>query len=173
MNKLLAITGIALTGGAIYSVYKLMEAKRDSGKMQSRIVNPKILKFDTNLISGGAIFSTDVEIINSSKTAIRITKPTVFITSNGKSLVTSNPSAEQFTIEPLATTVIKSITMKVGWLKLLGQATNLIAIATGILANYKNNDANAVKQDIGKPIEMYYSTYINGVFFQSEPIKIM
>ena len=173
-SKLLAITGIVLTGGVAYGVYKLMELKRDSVKMSSRLVNPKIAKFDTNLITGGAIFTTDVEIINSSKTSIKITKPTVFITSEGNNLVTSSPSGEIYTIQPFATTVIKNITMKIGWLKLLGQSSNLIAIATGILASYKSNDANGVKANIGKPLEMYYSTYINGtIFHQSEPVRVL
>ena len=172
VTKTLLIGGGSVIG--IIGIYNLMKIKRDSVEMKSSLSDVRLLSIDKNLFSGGIIFKADVIIENPTTTKFKISKPTVFITSAGRPIAQSRPSSGQIEIIGMGSSTIPDIQVKVGWGALIGQGANLIKIVTNILAAHIKGDNEALKSHIGRPLEVSYSTYINGtIAYKSEPVKIL
>ena len=102
-----------------------------------------------------------------------ITKPAVTLSTNGKYITSNSPEQKNITIQPLATTTIDTIELNIGWTALAGYVTGIITKAPTIIAAFKKKDLNAIATALAIPMEMKYSLYANGLFYESEPQKIM
>ena len=166
MNKLLKM-GIAT--GLLLGVFKLIKMKTSSEKMVSGLSKPRIHKVDLK----GLTFRTEISIQNPTQTSVTITKPVVTLTTGGKYITSSNPEQKSFTIKPLTTTTIDTIELILPWTALGGYVTGIIAKAPKLIAAFKAKDLKSLASSLGIPLEMKYTLYANGIFFESEPQKIM
>lgn len=108
MNKVL---GIGLIGLGAYGLIKLLRMKNVSDSISTNLVNPRIHKVSLSGIS----FRTEVAINNPTKDSVKITKPVVTLTTNGKLLSQSNSENKTITIEPLNVSQIDTIELVIGW----------------------------------------------------------
>jgi len=166
MNKLL---GIGIVGGLVFGAIKLFKMKTVSEKMVSNLSNPRIHKVDLS----GIYFRTEIKIQNPTKNSMSITKPAVTLTTNGKYITSNSPEQKQITIQPLTTTDIDTIELNIGWTTLAGYVSGIIGKAPIIIAAFKKKDLKSIAAALAIPIEMKYSLYANGLFYESEPQKIM
>ena len=166
MNKWLKI-GIA--GGLVLGAIKLFKMKTVSEKMVSNLSNPRIHKVDLS----GIYFRTEIKIQNPTKNSMSITKPAVTLTTNGKYITSNSPEQKEITIKPLTTTDIDTIELNIGWTTLAGYVTGIIGKVPIIIAAFKKKDLKSIAAALAIPIEMKYSLYANGLFYESEPQKIM
>jgi hypothetical protein len=166
MNKWLKI-GIA--GGLVLGAIKLFKMKTVSEKMVSNLSNPRIHKIDLS----GIYFRTEIKIQNPTKNSMSITKPAVTLTTNGKYVTSNSPEQKEITIKPLTTTDIDTIELNIGWTTLAGYVTGIIGKAPTIISAFKKKDLKSIATALAIPIEMKYSLYANGLFYESELQKIM
>lgn len=166
MNKLL---GIGIVGGLVFGAIKLFKMKTVSEKMVSKLSNPRVHKVDLS----GIAFRTEIKIQNPTKNSMTITKPAVTLTTNGKYITSNSPEQKTVTIKPLATTNIDTIELNIGWATLAGYVTGIIGKAPSIIAAFKKKDLKSIAAALAIPLEMKYSLYANGLFYESEPQKIM
>ncbi|MFT3738499.1 MAG: hypothetical protein QM786_07055 [Breznakibacter sp.] len=166
MNKWLKI-GIA--GGLVLGAIKLFKMKNVSEKMVSNLSNPRIHKVDLT----GIYFRTEIKIQNPTKNSMSITKPAVTLTTNSKYITSNSPEQKEITIKPLTTTDIDTIELNIGWTTLAGYVTGIITKAPTIIAAFKKKDLKSIAAALVIPLEMKYSLYANGLFYESEPQKIM
>jgi len=166
MNKLL---GIGIVGGLVFGAIKLFKMKTVSEKMVSNLSNPRIHKVDLS----GIYFRTEIKIQNPTKNSMSITKPAVTLTTNGKYITSNSPEQKQITIQPLTTTDIDTIELNIGWTTLAGYVSGIIGKAPIIIAAFKKKDLKSIAAALAIPIEMKCSLYANGLFYESEPQKIM
>ena len=71
------------------------------------------------------------------------------------------------------TTDIDTIELNIGWTTLAGYVTGIVGKAPTIIAAFKKKDLKSIAAALAIPIEMKYSLYANGLFYESEPQKIM
>jgi len=166
MNKWLKI-GIA--GGLVLGTIKLFKMKTVSEKMVSNLSNPRIHKVDLS----GIYFRTEIKIQNPTKNSMTITKPAVTLTTNGKYITSNSPEQKEIIIKPLTTTNIDTIELNIGWTTLGGYVTGIVSKVPSIIAAFKKKDLKGIAAALAIPIEMKYSLYANGLFYESEPQKIM
>ena len=166
MNKLLKI-GIA--GGLVLGVIKLFKMKKVSDKMVSNLSNPRIHKVDLS----GIAFRTEIKIQNPTKNSMTITKPAVTLTTNGKYITSNSPEQKTITIKPLTTTDIDTIELSIGWTTLAGYITGIIPKVPLLVAAFKSKDLKSIGTTLAIPLEMKYSLYADGIYYESEPEKIM
>lgn len=166
MNKLLQI-GIA--GGLILGVVKLFKMKKVSEKMVSNLSNPRIHKVDLS----GIAFRTEIKIQNPTKNSMSITKPVVTLSTKGKYITSNSPEQKSFVIQPLATTTIDTIEIPIGWTTMAGYITGIIGKVPELVSAFKKKDMSAMAKALSIPIEMKYSLYANGIYYESEPEKLM
>jgi len=166
MNKWLKI-GIA--GGLVLGAIKLFKMKTVSEKMVSNLSNPRIHKVDLT----GLYFRTEIKIQNPTKNSMTITKPAVTLTTNGKYITSNSPEQKEIIIKPLTTTDIDTIELNIGWTALAGYVTGIVSKSPAIIAAFKKKDLKSIATALAIPLEMKYSLYANGLFYESEPQKIM
>lgn len=166
MNKWLKI-GIA--GGLLFGVFKLFKMKTLSDKMVSSLSNPRIHKVDLS----GIAFRTEIKIQNPTQNDMTITKPVVTLTTKGKYITSSSPENKEFAIQPLATTTIDTIELVVGWTTLAGYVTGLLLKIGSLIAAFKKKDIHGLMAILSIPLEMKYSLYANGIYYESDPQTIM
>ncbi|NJK96011.1 MAG: hypothetical protein HC831_20925 [Chloroflexia bacterium] len=160
---------IGIAGGLVLGAVKLFKMKTVSEKMVSNLSNPRIHKVDLK----GIAFRTEIKIQNPTKNSMTITKPAVTLTTNGKYITSNGPEQKQIIIKPLTTTDIDTIELNIGWTSLAGYVTGIISKVPAILAAYKKKDLKGIAAALSIPIEMKYSLYANGLFYESAPQKIM
>jgi len=160
---------IGIAGGLVLGAVKLFKMKTVSEKIVSNLSNPRIHKVDLK----GIAFRTEIKIQNPTKNSMSITKPAVTLSTNGKYVTSNSPEQKNITIQPLATTTIDTIELNIGWTALAGYVTGIITKAPTIIAAFKKKDLNAIAAALAIPMEMKYSLYANGLFYESEPQKIM
>ena len=102
-----------------------------------------------------------------------ITKPVVTLSTNGKYISSNSPEQKSFEINALTTTVIDTIELSIGWSTLAGYVKGIISKVPQLAAAFQKKDLNAVGAALAIPLEMKYSLYANGLFFESDPQKIM
>jgi len=165
MNKLLAI---GLVGGLLYLSSRIVGLKRISDKSVVRTLNPRIHKADIN----GLIIQADIALDNPTNTAIKVTKPVITVTTNGKYLASSVPQARQFTIAPQTQTSLEVAEISIPWMSLTGYIGSLFTKIPGLIASYRANGKLNLSS-LAIPMEYKYSTYINDVFYESPAEKIV
>jgi hypothetical protein len=166
MNKWLKI-GIA--GGLALGAIKLFRMKTVSEKMVSNLSNPRIHKVDLK----GIYFRTEIKIQNPTKNSMTITKPAVTLTTKGKYITSNSPEQKEIIIKPLTTTDIDTIEINIGWSTLAGYVSGIVGKVPAIIAAFKKKDIKGIATALAIPIEMKYSLYANGLFYESVPQKIL
>jgi hypothetical protein len=166
MNGLLKI---GITGGLVFGIIKLLKMKRVSDKMVSNLSNPRIHKVDLS----GITFRTEIKIQNPTKNTMSITKPVVTLTSNGKYITSNSPEQKIINIQPLTTTDIDTIEIPITWTTMAGYLTGIIGKAPALIAAFRNKNMKAVASTLAIPLEMKYSLYANGIYYESVPEKLM
>ncbi len=166
MNKLL---GIGIAGGLVFGIIKLFKMKTVSDKMVSNLSNPRIHKIDLS----GIAFRTEIKIQNPTKNTMSITKPVVTLTSNGKYITSNSPEQKIINIQPLTTTDIDTIEIPITWSTLAGYLTGIVGKAPALITAFRNKDLKSVASTLAIPLEMKYSLYANGIYYESVPEKLM
>ncbi len=166
MNK---VVGIALGAGLVYGLVRLLKMQNVSDMSTMKMVNPRI--HSINL--GGLNFRTEVEVNNPSRDSIRITKPVVTLTSKNKFLTQSDAENKEIIIQPLAVTKIDTIELELSWSILAGLIKNIVTKIPAVITAWKSGNKKNLVAQLGVPMEMYFTTYVNGLFYQSEPEKLI
>jgi len=134
-----------------------------------KLVNPRL--HTVNL--GGMSFRTEVSINNPSNNSVTITKPVVSLTTKGKILTQSKAEDKTIFINPLNVTNIDTIELVINWTTLAGLAINIIPKVPSLIATFKSGNKKDMVAQLGIPMEMYFTTYVNGIFYQSVPTKLI
>ncbi|MCF8292492.1 MAG: hypothetical protein K9I70_01665 [Chitinophagaceae bacterium] len=166
MNKVL---GIAIGAGLVYGMVRLLKMQNVSDVSTMKMVNPRI--HSINL--GGLTFRTEVEVNNPSRDSIRITKPVVTLTSKNKFLTQSNAENKEIVIQPLAVTKIDTIELELSWSILAGLIKNIVTKIPAVITAWKSGNKKNLVAQLGVPMEMYFTTYVNGLFYQSPSEKLI
>jgi len=168
MNKLLTF---GLLGAAIYGAVRLIQMKNVADSITMRLVNPRIHRVD----GSGVVFFTEVAINNPSRDTLTITKPVVTLSSNGSVIAQSPGQNNRIRIAPLSVTTIDTIQLALPWLSLAGFAAGVIQRLPAIIAATRNGGdiTRNVLSAVGIPLEMSFSTYAGGIFFQSPSVKLI
>lgn len=166
MNKLI---GITLGGALLYGISKLFKMQNVSNKATVGLVNPRI--HTVNL--GGLSFRTEVTINNPSKDSVTITKPVVSINSNGNLLSQSAAENKEIQIKPLGVTQIDTIELQVTWITLSKVISNVISKVPGLIKAFRAGNTKNLVTQLGIPMDMSFTTYVNGLFYQSAPTKLI
>jgi len=166
MNKLI---GITLGAAAVYGIIRLLKMQNLGDQTNITLVNPRV--HSINL--GGITFRTEAAINNPSKDKVTITKPVVRVLSNNNLLTQSNAENKEIIIKPLGVTKIDTIELQINWMTLSGLISNIISKVPAVITAFKSGNKNNLVAQLGIPMEMSFSTYVNGLFYQSEPTKII
>ncbi|MEN9331108.1 MAG: hypothetical protein RLZZ94_198 [Bacteroidota bacterium] len=166
MNK---VVGIALGAGLVYGLVRLLKMQNVSDMSTMKMVNPRI--HSINL--GGLTFRTEVEVNNPSRDSIRITKPVVTLTSKNKFLTQSDAENKEIIIQPLAVTKIDTIELELSWSILAGLIKNIVTKIPAVITAWKSGNKKNLVAQLGVPMEMYFTTYVNGLFYQSPSEKLI
>jgi hypothetical protein len=166
MNK---VVGIALGAGLVYGLVRLLKMQNVSDMSTMKMVNPRI--HSINL--GGLNFRTEVEVNNPSRDSIRITKPVVTLTSKNKFLTQSDAENKEIIIQPLAVTKIDTIELELSWSTLAGLIKNIVTKIPAVITAWKSGNKKNLVAQLGVPMEMYFTTYVNGLFYQSPSEKLI
>jgi hypothetical protein len=166
MNKLL---GIGIAGGLAFGIIKLLKMKTVSDRMVSNLSNPRIHKVDLT----GIAFRTEIKIQNPTINSMTITKPVVTLSSNGKYITSNSPEQKSIVIQTLTTTDIDTIEIPISWSTLAGYLTGIIVKVPALIAAFKNKNLKAIASTLAIPMEMKYSLYANGMYYESVPEKLM
>ncbi len=166
MNKVL---GIAIGAGLVYGMVRLLKMQNVSDVSTMKMVNPRI--HSINL--GGLSFRTEVEVNNPSRDSIRITKPVVTLTSKNKFLTQSDAENKEIVIQPLAVTKIDTIELELSWSILAGLIKNIVTKIPAVITAWKSGNKKNLVAQLGVPMEMYFTTYVNGLFYQSPSEKLI
>lgn len=166
MNKVL---GIAIGAGLVYGMVRLLKMQNVSDVSTMKMVNPRI--HSINL--GGLTFRTEVEVNNPSRDSIRITKPVVTLTSKNKFLTQSDAENKEIVIQPLAVTKIDTIELELSWSILAGLIKNIVTKIPAVITAWKSGNKKNLVAQLGLPMEMYFTTYVNGLFYQSPSEKLI
>jgi hypothetical protein len=166
MNKLI---GITLGAAAVYGIVRLLKMQNVGDQTNITLVNPRV--HTVNL--GGITFRTEVSINNPSKDTVTITKPVVSVKSGSNLLSQSNAENKQIVIKPLGVTQIDTVELQINWLTLSGLISNIISKVPAVITAFKSGNKSNLVAQLGIPMQMSFSTYVNGLFYQSEPTKII
>ena len=166
MNKVL---GIAIGAGLVYGMVRLLKMQNVSDVSTMKMVNPRI--HSINL--GGLTFRTEVEVNNPSRDSIRITKPVVTLTSKNKFLTQSDAENKESVSQPLAVTKIDTIELELSWSILAGLIKNIVTKIPAVITAWKSGNKKNLVAQLGVPMEMYFTTYVNGLFYQSPSEKLI
>lgn len=165
MNKLL---GIGLIGAGAFGLIQILRMKNVGDSISTKLVNPRVHKVSL----AGMTFRTEVSINNPTRDSITITKPVVTLTTNGKLLTQSASENKTITIEPLNVSQIDTIELTLAWTVIGTFVVGILKKIPEIIASQKAGKPINLAESLGIPMEMTFSTYANGIFFQSNPEKI-
>jgi hypothetical protein len=160
---------IGIVGGLAFGIYKLFGMKRVSDKVVTSLSNPRIHNVDMR----GIIIRTEVNVSNPTKTALRITKPVVTLTTKGKYISSTAPENKEISISPLATSRIDTMELVLPWTMLAGYALNIFGKIPEIISAFNAKDMGRMASALSIPLEMKYSLYANGLSYESAPEKIL
>jgi hypothetical protein len=166
MNK---VVGIALGAGLLYGVIRLLKMQNVSDQSTIKMVNPRI--HSINL--GGLSFRTEVAVNNPSKDQIKITKPVVTLMSKNTMLAQSAAENKEIIIQPLNVTQIDTIELQLPWTTMAGLIKNIITKVPAVITAWKSGNKKNLVEQLGVPIEMHFTTYVNGLFYQSPSEKLI
>jgi hypothetical protein len=166
MNK---VVGVALAGVAFYGLIRLLKMRTVSDLASFTLINPRV----HNISLAGITLRTEVAVNNASRDSVKITKPVVVLTSQGRFISQSIAENKIFEIRPLAITNIDTIEIVVSLKILESLLKNVITKLPQLVASLKQGNSKNLISQLGIPMEMYFTTYVNGLFYQSEPTKII
>jgi hypothetical protein len=166
MNK---VVRVALAGVALYGLVRLLKMQTVSDLASLTLVNPRV----HNVTLAGMSLRTGVAVNNASRDSVKVTKPVVVLTSNGRFLTQSIAENKIIEIRPLTITNIDTIEIVLNWSILGSLVTNLIKKIPLVIASFKQGNSKNLISQLGIPMEMYFTTYVNGLFYQSEPTKLI
>lgn len=160
-----------LTGALLYGIIRLIQMKNVSDMVTVRLLKPRVHKIDLS----GLVLYTEVAINNPTRDTVRITKPVVTLTSKGQLLAQSRSENRSYLIEPLALTQIDTIQVLLPWTVVATLVGGMVSrIPEIIAAGRREGDVTSnVLRAIGIPLELSFSTYANGLFFQSPSEKLL
>lgn len=157
MNKVLLFTA---AGGALLWISRMLSAKQMSDKSLVRIHRPRISK--TNWY--GVAIVLDAQVDNPTNKSVVFTSPVVTITSNGQFVASTTPSRTSFKIEALSRNELSSIEVVLSW-------SSLLRYTGGLLSKFQNlPEGQRTLENLAIPLEYSYSTYVNGILYES-PIE--
>lgn len=166
MSKILKI---GLVAGVGLLLARLMRWKTTTDMLNFDLKEPRVHSVDLQ----GIHFRTEIAVHNPTKTKIKVTKPVITLTTNGKFLATSLPQNKEFVFEPLATSMIDTTEITLPWSSLGSYALNIFSKFSQIKAAYLKNDIKLLGSLIGVPLEMSYTLYSGNIFIKSQPQKIL
>jgi hypothetical protein len=97
----------------------------------------------------------------------------VSLTSKGKMLAQSDAEDTIIAIKPLGLTKIDTIELELDWFTLKGLVTNIVKNIPKAIAAWKAGDKKNLIALLGVPLEMNFTTYVNGIFYQSPSEKLI
>lgn len=166
MNKFL---GIGILGALAYGAYRLFGMKQISDKVVTHLVKPRVHKVDLR----GIVLRTEINIENPTRFRMAITKPVITLTSQGKYITSTSPEQKRIEIQPMGTSMIDTIEIVIPWTAIAGYASDIIAKIPELTEAFKKKDVGAFSKALAIPLEVKYSLYANGIFYQAEPQKIL
>ena len=160
MNKVLIFTA---AGGALLWVSRMLSAKQMSENSVVRILRPRISR--TNWY--GVTISLDVAVDNPTNKSVTITSPVITLSSSGQHLASTSPTRNTFRIEALSQSMLNSVEIQLPW-------TSLVRYAGGMLTKFQElPDGQRTLENLAIPLEYKYTTYVNGVLYESKPERIV
>ncbi len=166
MNK---VIGIGVLGLLIYGAIRISKVKNVADSITTKLVNPRIHKISLS----GMILRSEVKINNPTVDSLTLTKPVITLSSNGKTLMQSKSNGEELTIKPMAITMMDTIELQLGWTVLGSLVSGIVKKIPELILAFQTGTVANIADVLGIPMEMTFSTYSNGIFFQSTPVKIM
>lgn len=160
MNKVLLFTA---AGGAIIWLGRMLNAKQMSDNSIVRILRPRISK--TNWY--GITIILDVAVDNPTNKSVIITAPVITLMSAGEHLASTAPTRNSFKIESLSQSVLNSVEILIPW-------ASLLRYSSGVLQNFQQlPSSQRTLKNLSIPLEYKYTTYVNGVLYESAPERIL
>ena len=166
MNKYI---GLGIFGLLVYGAVKIAKVKNVAEQISTKLSKPRVHKIDFS----GLTFRTEVKINNPTSDSLTLTKPVITLTSEGKQLTQSKSEDKEITIKPLSVTTMDTIELKVGWTVLGTYISGIIKKIPDLIDAFAKQDLGALAKVLGIPMERSFSTYSNGIFYQSTPTKIL
>lgn len=166
MNKFL---GIGIAGALAFGIYKLLGMKQISEKVVTHLVKPRVHKVDLR----GIVLRTEIEIDNPTRHTMTITKPVITLSTNGNYISNTRPETKSIAIKPMDTSTIDTIEIVIPWTSIAGYATDIIEKIPELTEAWKKKDLGAFAKALSIPLEVKYSLYANGIFFEAPPQKIL
>lgn len=80
---------------------------------------------------------------------------------------------KEIIIKPLGVTQIDTIELQINWMTLTGLISNIVSKVPAVITAFKSGNKKNLIDQLGISIEMSFSTYVNGLFYESEPSKII
>jgi len=159
---------IGILGAAIIYGTRIIGAKKIGDKSTVRALNPRISRTDGN----GIVIRFDVTINNPTNATMRLSKPVITLSSQGKYLVSSTPENKLYTIEPQKQTSLEFIEISIPWLTLSSYLADLISRIPALLKTYQTTGRLSF-ESLAIPLEYKYSTYVNDLYYESQITKII
>ena len=168
MKRLVAY---GLAAAAVYAAIRLIEMKNVADLMTVRLLNPRIHKADF----GGIVFRTEAVINNPTNDRLTITQPVVTLTSRGTVVTQSRGNATRTTIASLSETVLQTFELPIAWSTLAPFIAGIMGRVPAIIAAAKaeGDKASNIAKAIGIPLEMHFSTYTGGLYYESPKVKLL
>jgi hypothetical protein len=158
------IFGIAALAAAAIWISKMLGAKQMSDASVIRIQRPRLGKAS---LSGLSVI-VDVAVDNPTNKSVVFTTPVVTLSTQGQYLASTVPDRRSFRIEPLSQSKIDAIGLIIPWSVLAKYA------GTVITRLQKAQPEDGLTLDVlAIPLEVRYTTYLNGILYESQPEKIL
>lgn len=162
------VLAFGVLGGLLLLGNKVWGAKRISDKAAVKTSIPRVHRVDLK----GMLLHTDVVIDNPTNTSITVTKPVITLMSGGKFLGSSVPVNQQLTVAPMAQSSLGTVEILIPWSALAGIAQNLITMIPALVSEFqRTKKLNLASLSI--PMEYRYSTYVNDLFYESDPVTLV
>ena len=159
-----SVLAIGLIGGLLYLGSRAFSAKKLSDKSVVRTLNPRIQK----ITMAGLIIATDIRVDNPTNASVQVTKPVITLSSGGNYVASSVPSRDQFTIAPLSQTSLGITEVEIPWNALTPYISNLVSRIPNLIGRQ-----NTSIESLNLPLEYAYSVYVNGLFYESTPERLV
>lgn len=161
------IAGIGLLVIGALGIAKIIKMKKIGDNVITKLVNPRVHKVDLKGIS----FRTEISLQNPTNSTMKITKPVVFLTTNGSQITNSNIENKVIEIKALQNTNIDTIELQLSWMQLIPFVSTIVTNIPSIIQAVKNK--TSITKALGIPLEMNYTLYANNLFIKSEPTKLI
>lgn len=161
------IAGIGLLVIGALGIAKIIKMKKIGDNVITKLVNPRVHKVDTKGIS----FRTEITLQNPTNSTMKITKPVVYLSTNGTQITNSNIENKVIEIKALQNTNIDTIELQLSWIQLIPFVSTIVTNIPSIIQAVKNK--TSITEALGIPLEMNYTLYANNLFIKSEPTKLI